>query len=326
MTGEYIKKVLGTLFFSTNYFNKVRNSGLTIFAFHDVTDTPSDFVRENGLYVTPKCFSAQMKWIRNNYSLLNPRDLLDFSVQKLNKTALITFDDGWKGSFKNAIPIMHESNIPSLHFLNMSNIICKNPCIPALVNYLMLKNEDVKIFFSKLEINHPFYLDVTPTIMNSCLDSITSADYEAALLYQGEFASEEHLKEVESSSIVSFGNHLYEHYNAKKLSPNELEKQYHKNEEFLSVYKNYLPLFAFPHGQPDTCFSTSEIKNLRSFGAKKVFSCGSSVNKMTGNFVLDRVSLNNSYDSNNMLYYVASKESFKNLIGLINKNKKYLAI
>ena len=45
-------------------------NSLTVFCYHDVTNTPSDFSRENALNVSPEVFEYQIAYIKKNFNLL----------------------------------------------------------------------------------------------------------------------------------------------------------------------------------------------------------------------------------------------------------------
>ena len=103
MIKDIIKKILGnTYYFSSKLFAKKNN--LTIFLFHEITDTPSKFQLKHNIYHKIDEFKKIINWIKKNYNIISPKEIL--SDKKLK--ALITFDDGYQGSFKNGIPLLKD--------------------------------------------------------------------------------------------------------------------------------------------------------------------------------------------------------------------------
>ena len=125
----------------------------------------------------------------------------------------------------------------------------------------------------------------------------------AAYLFQGEVASYQTLKKWENNDLFFYGNHLYDHWNANALSSDEFKTEYKKNDEFLSQFKNYLNLFAFTNGKPETCFTQKHIDLLKSLTTKRVFSSSNGINKDLSNFLFGRLSTFDSDSTVNKLWF-----------------------
>jgi hypothetical protein len=76
---------------------KILKNKLTVFCYHDITNTPSDFSRENSLNVPPEVFNFQIEHIKRNFNVIGPKQLLEPSIP--SNAALLTFDDGFKSFF-----------------------------------------------------------------------------------------------------------------------------------------------------------------------------------------------------------------------------------
>lgn len=75
----------------------------------------------NGIAVTVGTFEKQMAYLARNFRIVSPeefcahlRDGIPFEA----KSCLVTFDDGWKDTITNALPILRKNGIPSLVFLS----------------------------------------------------------------------------------------------------------------------------------------------------------------------------------------------------------------
>ena len=131
------KSLVGGLFRpSGSYFTKNR---LTIFCYHDVSENPSEFSDKHNLNVPPNIFEYQINFIKKNFNVISPDELLDDRIPEY--AALITFDDGYKSYFTSAIPILKKYNLPSLIFLNMAPVKGE-VFLSGLVTYLCDKSSE----------------------------------------------------------------------------------------------------------------------------------------------------------------------------------------
>ena len=63
--------------------------------------------------VRPKDFEKQIKWLKDNYSIVNLWDPLNFQEDSV----AITFDDGYEDNFIYAFPILKKYNCPATIFV-----------------------------------------------------------------------------------------------------------------------------------------------------------------------------------------------------------------
>ena len=98
----------------------ITKNGLTVFCYHDVSSNPSEFSEKFGLNVYPEEFNFQINFINRNFNVISPDDLIGGQVPE--NAAMITFDDGFRSYFKNAVPILEKYNSPSMIFLNMAPV------------------------------------------------------------------------------------------------------------------------------------------------------------------------------------------------------------
>lgn len=308
MFRDFLKRLIGLIFSNIVKSNHVRNDSLTIFVFHDVTDDPSHFSLEKGLAVSLETFRMQCIWIKNNFSVVHPKDLIA-GINLPSRAAIISFDDGFLGSFSNGLPILRELELPSVLFLNMCSIINKKPLISAIACYL----EDNTLLRSSInELKKPLHLNLSPDDLYRFIDRNPEFDFDLISKYQGAFVDIETLKYWAGNSFVSYGNHLYEHWNAIALSVDQLEEQYAKNNVLLQKFDNFINLFAFTNGQPNTCFTERDVSLIKKMGAAKAFSCYRGVNKKYKNeFMLGRISLGPNDNSLTRLWFRVAREIFR---------------
>ncbi|MBF0553793.1 MAG: polysaccharide deacetylase family protein [Nitrospirae bacterium] len=272
---KFLKDEFAT--FAGTYFRLFKKSKLentlTVFLFHDVTYTPSEFSRMYKLNVPPDIFDFQLKFIKNNFNVITPDELISGELPP--RAAMVTFDDGVKGFFSDAVEIIENNEVPTVIFLNTepaSGVIFQS----GLITYLCEKEEGFKEYLLSVagreNIITPLFLNCTREIVNSYI-KLSGKDFKDAVEgFVGPFASEEELLKTSHSRYIYYGNHLYNHDVALTLSDEALTSSYLKNMEKLQSFKNFTNLFAFPFGQPGTTFSERQIDLILSLGAQKVFS------------------------------------------------------
>ena len=116
---------------------------------------------------------------------------------------------------------------------------------------------------------------------------------------------------VSSNNLIFFGNHLYNHYVPLLMSDKELLKSYFNNEEELKKYPNSRNMFAFPFGQPDSCFSNRQIELIIENGARKIFSTYPILNSDTSASYMHRIPLNSFNNTKARIWFNILRRSFK---------------
>lgn len=89
---------------------------LIVSNYHYVRDN-FDSIYPSIVGITPNEFRKQLVLLKNQGDFINPNYLVENLKEVLESKYnyfLITFDDGLKEQFKNALPIMDELNVPAL--------------------------------------------------------------------------------------------------------------------------------------------------------------------------------------------------------------------
>lgn len=281
-----------------------------MFVFHDVTNNPSQFANEYGIYVSNEKFYRQVSWIKSNFTVIHPAEIM--SEEKLPPCAcVISFDDGFLGTFDNGLSILEDLGLPSIVFLNMQPVLEGKPILSATASFLDRYVPDFSEFAQTIGLSPPFHLTLTPTILKHFENRYGHANRDAILHYQGEFADFRTLEAWDGKHLVAFGNHLFDHWNACALNENEFEEHYNKNEAALSRLKNRTGFFAFTNGQPKSCYTENHIKLLNKLGSRKIFSAAGGINSDARKFCLERLALEESDDTDNMYWFRVGRGALK---------------
>lgn len=284
----------------TNKKNKI-----TIFLFHEISDNPSVFCKDYYLNVSPKVFKKQIRWIKNNFTIISPKLLIKDLNNIPKNPALITFDDGFLGAFDNGLKYLIKNKIPSLMFLNMEHIINNTPLISSKAIYYQK-------FCSEIDVNlkTQLHLNVNPNKLIRIENRISRNLDSKILEYQGKLANYQTVNHFSKNKYIFYGNHLYSHWNSPALTDDDFIFNLKKNREFLKKYKNYCDIFAFPNGM----FNKKNIINLKKTSFIKAFSSSGNINSNFHDFLLDRISLTEFEYNNIKLYIRLMKSKSKNFI------------
>jgi peptidoglycan/xylan/chitin deacetylase (PgdA/CDA1 family) len=277
MMKEQIKEILRSGFFRNALGNKAVSDILlkdctVVFLYHEVSKEPSEFHRRYNLNVDPDVFKEQIEIIKSIFSVISPAEFLSQNYKK--PAAVITFDDGAKGYFDNALEILRKHNCASIIFLNMGPVhgeIFWSGLVNYLCDYDKKFAEYIKSEYGD-EIKKPHFLYIKPEYIDGYIDSNNKDSiYREARKFYGTFATPADLRKCSTNSLVSFGNHLFNHYNSALCSKNELVENYRIGQKEIDIYPNATKLFSYPFGQKDTCYTDETNRLLDDIGAECIF-------------------------------------------------------
>ena len=88
---------------------------ITVLTYHRVDHDPADYNA-----ISPEIFDRQMACLKKHYRVIGVRELLEIlrSGQNLERSVVITFDDGYRDNLTNAAPILRKHGLPACFFLS----------------------------------------------------------------------------------------------------------------------------------------------------------------------------------------------------------------
>ena len=126
----FIKDLLGWFLYASkvlDVFLLIRHrlygsQGTVILLYHRVIprDRQDGVCSFPGIVVSRESFEKQMRFLSEHYNVMSLDDYLEARVKKIPlpyKTAVITFDDGWKDNFLYALPLLKRYKLPATIFL-----------------------------------------------------------------------------------------------------------------------------------------------------------------------------------------------------------------
>ena len=160
--------------------DQIDNFTLKIVMYHYVTNR-IDKIKKNFKYLSIKKFENQIKYLKNNFEILDPIDfhsIINDKNIKLKKSILLTFDDGYIDHYKNVLPILEKNKLKAIFYPVISSIT-KNVILDVNKIHLILsfyKNHKLllKLILGDLEKN--FNINISKIL--SRID--TSSKYDSA--------------------------------------------------------------------------------------------------------------------------------------------------
>ncbi|HEY3303675.1 MAG TPA: polysaccharide deacetylase family protein [Candidatus Binatia bacterium] len=116
----------GALYYSGTLFlyRRLRRIGYPIILnYHRVLD-PAAARNEAvppGMYVRPQSFEKQLRYLAHHYQVVTMEELLarrERAAQTRRPFCVITFDDGWRDNYENALPLLRKYRLPATLFLS----------------------------------------------------------------------------------------------------------------------------------------------------------------------------------------------------------------
>lgn len=238
-----------------------------VLSMHDVSDFPSPFLYQNYLTISPRRIVGIIDYLSKFCWFVNPKDITSDKslyapgVNREKVPVLLTFDDGFSCLARVVSDILRPRSIVPLLFVNSEPIMGDVPLLSSFVIYLNQKG-----------INSISHLAVRPALFLSLVSDFYAHEYQSFLRYQGDLLSPDDLSRLVDSEMLVLGNHLSNHWNAKAQDESFLAESFSQCEEFIRSIQGFsLGLFAYPNGQPGSCFADSNFETLKQCGASLQF-------------------------------------------------------
>ena len=260
---QSMRRVAHRLLSSPPVSHQLLNRAVVVFLYHEVSDQPSRFNEMFGLNVRPSVFSKQLDLIQHYFRVIDPEALLAGDYE--TPAALVTFDDGNRSYFQEALPILKAHRMPSVAFLNLGPIRGE-VCWSGLVAYL----QHFEAGFYESRTPRPTGYDFCRMPESDVRDYLDTIDadtlFERVRIFRGPLACEADLEAVSKEPLVHLGNHLYHHYNATLLS-DRLKVEYRRNQEIVDAHPRGRRLFSYPF----SCATEQTTRVLQEEGAQAIF-------------------------------------------------------
>lgn len=281
----------------------LKSCGIVLY-FHEIFDNDDQisWCQEKSLLMHKELFQNLLEYLSRHYKLVSLDDTINSNSAN---TVAITFDDGFRGIYANAYPILRSIKATATIFL-VTNLIGSNKLpwwdrlISQLKYFMSFSEKEKKDMVRKLSRNWQILL-----LKDQNLDMILAAfkvssyeDREELIAFLNHaapnieshndriFLSIDEIKEMHSNGI-SFGSHTKQHPILTWLdSRNLLDELSDSKSEVQRITGAKECWFSYPDGM----FSNREVKAVKEagyIGAVKTFRTP----KQYGRFAFPRISL-----------------------------------
>jgi peptidoglycan/xylan/chitin deacetylase (PgdA/CDA1 family) len=234
-------------------------------------DDPEMLYSIPGMTITPAVLEAQLNFLKKRFKILSTgslQELLEKGMPLPHRSVLITFDDGWRDNYVNALPILKAAGVPAIIFITAGLVetadmvwfnkaimifksgkiepekimsivrsICRDPAPPAELP------EDIVGFVDMLK---PYNIKVINEVLDrlfkeSCLEKNNNSDYRNILSW-------DEIAEMKSAGI-EFGSHGMSHGILPLLGREDIKWELAQSKKIMeSKIGSAIDTFAYPNG------------------------------------------------------------------------------
>tara|TARA_B100000686_G_C16691219_1_gene917699 strand:+ start:182 stop:1186 length:1005 start_codon:yes stop_codon:yes gene_type:complete len=325
-----IKNFIGNFKIIQNVSSYI-SGNISVFCYHQVLKD-SDFENisrpNNDLSISTSIFEQQIKFLKENYKIIEPKDLLEIKkFEKKDKLIVITFDDGYLDNLINALPILKKYQVKATIFVTTGFINDKN--IPWWIELWNVLNSTQNFSLKSLDkdlssinankkkiydlLSKKFFYLKTSSQSELMKEIKKENNYIEKKNKNRIFLNEEEIKLLSEIPLISLGAHTHMHENLNILNYNESEKEIKNSKnELENIINKSVDIFAYPYGRINT-FGDKEIEILKESKFKLAFTTKFENYKNQSNYLIPRMSLgitNNNY---------SVRDKVNGLDSLINK-------
>ncbi|MFH2141736.1 MAG: glycosyltransferase [Bacteroidota bacterium] len=271
-----VLKLIGVLYIFRN--NKHINE-VTVLLFHRISD-------EKLLSWSPLTlgmFERILKYIMKHYDIVSLNDAIKNNLTKKPKLVL-TFDDGYKDFYLNALPLLKKHKLPALVNIVTNTINANMPIWSQRINDLieMYYNSEYQLIFEIqqnkfiFKINDTNISKISSQLFNLFLNlkeqernNILSEMEQNCpkIIIRTDFLNRDEI--IESSKFnITFGNHSSSHCNINDLiTKDDYDQELLRSKEIIEeIIGEINDIFAFPNG----IYSDESKKIMEDYGFTKI--------------------------------------------------------
>ena len=256
-------------------------------------------VKSLGGMIKREVFLTHLEYYKKHYNVISFSQFTEAIKNGINipNALLITFDDGYRSTFTNGLPILEDFGFPAIIFVTTSSVDNRNILWPNLFSYTLEKRGSEYLtkmlkkhgFIPRASMSHSSLIYnisgyCSPEIIINCYrDIISDHDRSEDELPKqlSLYVDQIQLKSV-NSKFITIGSHTLNHNNLAALQPRSQKHEIYEAHKIISkiteVPFENVP-FAFPFGSYNTHFNDTTISICKSLGIKHLFAADGGSNK-----------------------------------------------
>ncbi len=236
-----------------------------------------------GMYVLDTVFAQQMAFVRETFTVLSFRQLLDlWQTGKWDKQArycVVTFDDGWLDNYRHAYPVLKRLGLPATIFLPTDYVSTNQWFWPDRIAHLLRSARSAEQGIKHVQQIERVLLNLfgvageslvkalvnderaTDQLIDWCkelpkdqiemLIAALAVELGVSVPVDRVVVNWEEVREM-SQGGISFGSHSCSHRIMTTISPSEVSQELEQSECVLQrAGIDYVPVFCYPNGNSD---------------------------------------------------------------------------
>ncbi len=252
-TGHFVRRIR----------QRYNDQCVNVIAYHSISNRPSLLTAGTMLRHSPAEFERHLNYLAEHYSPISLRALVDaLATGDLPRRALvITLDDGFADSIRQAAPILARRRIPATIFPVTATIGNRDLLWQHKLTWLVSQGHEEKFFEAARGESYPIrkpgesaesfarehYRADLPDLLESLLRRVGSSGSKLADELRP-YLDEEEIAQAEPE-LVEFGNHTHTHAILAALAPDQLRREIVTARDLLSSLTGRPPVaLAYPFG------------------------------------------------------------------------------
>lgn len=237
-----------------------------------------------GIACSPQSFELQMKILKEHFKVVPVDYIGEYSC---DDSIVITFDDGYRDNFENALPILEKYNIPAVIYVCTGNLgknkefwwdeleraICGNENCPDHISFIeeeYFLNDINKKVEACYRIREKM-LQLLPKERDELLSTLCEITHDDGICRQDNISiTANELKLLDESNVITIGGHTVSH---SRLSIETEEMQRWEIEESKSVIEKHIghkiTTFSFPFGGTED-YDETTIRIAKAAGYERI--------------------------------------------------------
>ena len=247
-----------------------------VLLYHSTYEHPPKEIRNELHNVKPSVLEQQLRWLKRNFNIVPVEHLFEPNGTIYGKAA-VTFDDGYRSVFTEALPVLERLNVPATVFVlsgTLEGLPLWRDKVRFLINRFLVSDflgfcSSVKGLEAVTEKNF-FTMTKQPPVSSQLVDTWLDRYFEARRIEVGQLRyCVSGREELVDHPLISYGNHTHNHYVLSTLDDEQLHDEMLRCHEFLRTLKfkhsRVVRVFSVPFGQARD-FDHRTVALLRQWG------------------------------------------------------------
>ena len=284
-----IKQAVATLFYKFGIIRPTvrRENGFLIMMYHRVLDRDDPEYADTppGLAVTTEVFEHQVRFLKRHFQPISMTELVTHLREGTplpSQAVVISFDDGWRDNYVNALPILKELGLPAIMYLTtdfigtcnlmwfdrvgrllqrqalsyaqiaeaIDRVAAEHPEAAAAQS---LKSADVLALNNNLALLMDYLKKLTPRLLYAAVDAMEDVAGVSGKPSSGSpvMVNWDEVRDMQANGI-EFGSHGCSHTIMPRMETADLKRELIESKAIIEEHTGQpITLLAYPNGDYD---------------------------------------------------------------------------